>query len=147
MNRGYELENLPAGLERPPNPTRRDEESRTNVDDVLESCLRLLNDLRHKRRVDPVNTFFTLRNLSRQLVALHHYLDAVEVHQHLVVLLRHLRSISRAFESDFAINLASLVSYRNRFQRVTAPGPRCGDPRAVSLPLVPTAHCTVYHVN
>ena len=39
------------------------------------------------------------------------------------------------------------VSYRNRFQRVTAPGPRCGDPRAVSLPLVPTAHCTVYHVN
>ena len=42
---------------------------------------------------------------------------------------------------------AILLSYRNQFQRVTAPGPRCGDPRAVSLPLVPTAHCTVSHVN
>lgn len=109
MNRGFELEDIPAGSERPPNPSRRDEGSNINVDDVLESCLRLLNDLRHKRAVDPINTFFTLRNLSRQLVALHHYLDAVEVHHHIVVLLRHLQSISGAFSSDFAINLASLA--------------------------------------
>ena len=104
-----ELENPPAGFERPQNPTRRDDESRITVDDALESCLRLLNDLRHKRRVDPVNAFFTLRNLSHQLVALHHYLDAVEVHQHIVKLLRHLQSISGAFRSDLAINLASLA--------------------------------------
>ena len=109
LNRGYILENIPAGLGRPQNPTRRDDESKINVDDTLESCLRLLNDLRHKLKIDPVNAFFTLRNLSRQLVALHHYLDAVEVHQHIVVLLRHLQSTSEAFRSDFAISLASLA--------------------------------------
>ena len=53
--------------------------------------------------------------------------------------LPHVRILRRADDA--------FVSYRNRFQRVTAPGPRCGDPRAVSLPLVPTAHCAVYHVN
>ena len=109
LNRGYVLENIPAGLERPRNPTRRDDESKINVDDTLESCLRLSNDLRHRPTIDPVNAFFTLRNLSRQLVALHHYLDAVEVHQHIVVLLRHLQSASEAFRSDFAISLASLA--------------------------------------
>ena len=109
LNRGYALDNIPAGLERPKNPTRRDDESKINLDDTLESCLRLLNDLRHKQTVNPVDAFFTLRNLSRQLVALRHYLDAVEVHQHIVVLLRHLQSTSEAFRSNFAISLASLA--------------------------------------
>ena len=109
LNRGFQLENPPAGIERPRNPTRRDDESIIIVDDALESCLRLLNDLRHKRIVDPVNAFFTLRNLSHQLVALHHYIDAVEIHQHLVKLLRRLQSTSGAFMFDLAINLASLA--------------------------------------
>ena len=109
LNRGYALENIPAGLERPQNPTRRDDEFNINVDDTLESCLRLLNDLRHRQTVNPVIAFFTLRNLSRQLVALHHYFDAVEVHQHIVALLRRLQSTSEAFSSDFAISLASLA--------------------------------------
>ena len=42
-------------------------------------------------------------------------------------------------QGDTTVTLNN-VSYRNRFQPVTVPGPRCGDPRAVSLPLVPTAH-------
>jgi len=109
LNPGYKLEDIPAGFQRPANPTRRDDESKINVDDALESCFRLLNDLRHKQSLDPVNTFFTLRNLSRQLVVLHHYFDAVEVHQHIVVLLRHLQSVSTAFSSDFTISLASLA--------------------------------------
>jgi len=109
LNRGYILQEVPAGSERPANPTRRDDESKISVDDALESCFRVLNDLRHNPSIDPVNTFFTLRNLSRQLVSLRHYLDAVEVHQHIVVLLRHLQSISAAFSSDFTISLASLA--------------------------------------
>ena len=49
--------------------------------------------------------------------------------------------------SDSFCYSSILLGYCNRFQRVTTSGPRCGDPRAVSLPLVPTAHCTVSHVN
>ena len=40
-----------------------------------------------------------------------------------------------------------MLSYCNRFQRVTASGPRCGGPQAVALPLVPTAGCTVSHLT
>jgi tetratricopeptide (TPR) repeat protein len=105
-----QVENLPADLERPQNPTRRDDESQITVDDALESCLRLLNDLRHKRIVDPVNAFFTLRNLSHQLVTLHLYFDAVQIHQHIVELLRRLRTFSGAFMSDLAINLATFAA-------------------------------------
>jgi len=97
---------------RPLNPLPRDDPAAITHDDAVETCLRVLNSLRHKRPLPPFDLFFTLRNLSRQLVVLSQHAAAVDVLRFIEKLLIDFEAqleVPGAFRFDLAATLGSLV--------------------------------------
>ena len=97
---------------RPLNPLPRDHHTAITHDDALESCLRIVNALRHKRPLAPFDLFFALRNLSRQLVVLSQHSAALDVLRFIEKLLIDFESqleVPGAFHFYLAATLGSLV--------------------------------------
>ena len=97
---------------RPINPLPRDDHAAITHDDAVENCLRVLNALRHKRPLPPFDLFFTLRNLSRQLVVLSQHAAALDVLRFIEKLLINFEAqleVPGAFRFDLAATLGSLV--------------------------------------
>ena len=97
---------------RPLNPLPRDDYAAVTHDDAVESFLRVLNSLRHKRPLPPFDLFFSLRHLSRQLVVLSQHSAALDVLRFTEKLLSDFESqleVPGAFLFDLAATLGSLV--------------------------------------
>jgi len=97
---------------RPLDPFPRDDHAAITHDDAVESCLRILNSLRHRRPLPPFDLFFTLRNLSRQLVVLSQHaaaLDVLRFIERLLVDFEAQLEVPGAFRFDLAATLGSLV--------------------------------------
>ena len=103
---------IPPQSSRPRNPLPRDDHAAITHDDAVESCLRVLNALRHKWPLSPFNLFFTLRNLSRQLVVLSQYgaaLDVLRFIERLLIDFEAQLETPGAFLFDLAATLGSLA--------------------------------------
>lgn len=97
---------------RPLNPLPRDDHFAITHDDAVESCLRVLNSLRHKRPLPPFDLFFSLRHLSRQLVVLSQHsaaLDVLRFTEKLLIGFESQLEVPGAFRFDLAATLGSLV--------------------------------------